>query len=469
MPVATTRITNLESRSGPIRILLVSCYDLGRQPVAVASAGAFLEQSGHEVDYLDLAVEEDLPDRPYRLIGFSTPMHTALRVAVQAAAAFRRSSPGAHITFFGYYGWLNSEMLFRRSLADSVLGGEPEQQLQDLAGRLASAGDLGPPGGKSPPQLTRPEYPVPNRGRLPALERYARFIEGGQTRLAGAVETTRGCKVMCTHCPIPPVYGGKFLAVPIDVVMADIGNLVQAGAGHITFADPDFLNGPTHARQVVRAMHQSFPDLTFDFTARVRHILDNRDILPEFARCGARFAVSAVESLNARILKILDKGHTPEDAREAVRVLQAHNIPMRPSLLPFNPWCSLEDYEELLDWVEEEDLVQQVDPVQLSIRLLVPPGSLLTGHPDMTPYIKNLDEDRLCYTWSHPDPRMDRLHQEVTAVVEAAARSEEDPYRTYAQIRSAFDGIAGKQPSPTRVQPVREADGPPRLTENWFC
>ena len=467
--MATTRITSLESRDGPIRILLVSSYDLGRQPVAVASAAAFLEKAGHTVDCLDLAVDDTLPDRPYRLIAFSTPMHTALRIAVDQAAAVRRSSPGAHIAFFGYYGWLNAGMLSERSLADSVLGGEPEQPLLELANRLATADDPGPADPGSSPTLVRPDYPVPNRSKLPDLTHYARYLEGGSTKLAGAVETTRGCKVLCTHCPIPPVYGGRFFAVPVDVVLADIENLVQAGAGHITFADPDFLNGPTHARKVVGAMHARFPDLTFDFTARVRHIIDNQALLPEFARGGARFAVSAVESLNANVLRILDKGHRPEEAREAARLMGEQGIPMRPSLLPFNPWSSLEDYGELLDWVEEEDLVLNVDPVQFSIRLLVPPGSLLADHPEMTPYISGLDQDRLCYTWVHPDPRMDRLHRTVSSIVEDGARNDEDPYESYRLIRSGFESIAGRTPSPTRVHPARQAEGPPRLTENWFC
>jgi hypothetical protein len=87
----------------------------------------------------------------------------------------------------------------------------------------------------------------------------------------------------------------------------------------------------------------------------------------------------------------------------------------------------------------------------------------------MTPYISGLDQGRLCYTWFHPEPGMDRLHQEIVAIVEEGARSDENPYKTYARIRSSFDTIAGNQPSPTRLQPAREADGPPRLTENWFC
>ena len=453
----------------------MSCYDLGRQPVVLASIGSFLEQAGFDVDYLDLAVEELPGAGSWNLIAVSVPMHTALRVAMEALPDLREVSPGAHVTFFGYYGWLNADSLLENGLADSVVGGEPEQPILDLVQWLESKkGRSWPDGIRSAsaagkPRLSRPAYPVPERSRLPALKKYAKFVDGDQTCLAAAVEASRGCKVLCTHCPIPPVYGGRFLAVPGDVVLRDITNLAEAGVGHITFADPDFLNGPTHAARLVEAMHHRFPDLTFDFTARVRHILDNRDLLPLFAACGARFAVSAVESLNSHVLQILEKGHTPDEAREVVRLTAAHDIALRPSLLPFNPWSSLADYEELLNWVEEEDLVLNIDPVHFSIRLLVPPGSLLVDHPEMKPFLKELDQERLCHTWVHPDPQMDRLHREVTAVVEAAARSDEDPYKTYTRIRSAFETVAGRPPSPTRALPARTVNGPPRLTENWFC
>ena len=67
----------------------------------------------------------------------------------------------------------------------------------------------------------------------------------GSRRVAGSTESTRGCKHLCRHCPIVPVYNGLFSAVPLDLVLADVRSQIEAGAQHITFGDADFFNGPT--------------------------------------------------------------------------------------------------------------------------------------------------------------------------------------------------------------------------------
>jgi hypothetical protein len=46
------------------------------------------------------------------------------------------------------------------------------------------------------------------------------------------------------------------------IVLADIAAQVKEGAEHITFGDPDFLNGPTHAMHIVASMHAAYPSLT---------------------------------------------------------------------------------------------------------------------------------------------------------------------------------------------------------------
>jgi hypothetical protein len=57
-------------------------------------------------------------------------------------------------------------------------------------------------------------------------------------------------------------------------------------------------------------MHQEFPEITFDFTAKVEHILERRAIFPELGALGCVFMVSAVESLSDAVLANLEKGHT---------------------------------------------------------------------------------------------------------------------------------------------------------------
>lgn len=251
----------------PGAILLVSCYELGHQPLGAAWPRAFFERAGYAPDTLDLAVEPLAVDkvRRARLVAIAVPMHTALRLGVRAAARVRALNPSCRVVFHGLYALLNADYL-RQQGADAVLGGESEAALVRLAERLAAGGEAAPPAPPAP-SLERLAYPVPSRGSLPGLARYVGLLRDGRRTPAGYVEASRGCLHGCLHCPIPPVYGGRFFAVPPDVVLADVRQLVAAGAGHITFGDPDFLNGPGHAVRLTRALHAEFPELSYDFTA----------------------------------------------------------------------------------------------------------------------------------------------------------------------------------------------------------
>src|SRR4029078_2447740 len=99
----------------------------------------------------------------------------------------------------------------------------------------------------------------PDRAGLPALDRYASLqMPDGTQKVVGATDATRGCKHRCRHCPIVPVYDGQSRVVPGEVVLADVRGQVAQGAAHISFGDPDFFNGPTHARRIVESLHREF-------------------------------------------------------------------------------------------------------------------------------------------------------------------------------------------------------------------
>jgi len=275
---------------------------------------------------------------------------------------------------------------------------------------------------------------------------------------------------MCLHCPIPPVYGGRFFVVPKEIVLEDVRRLVRSGATHITFGDPDFLNGPGHSLAIVRAMHQEFPEITFDFTAKVEHILERRAIFPELGALGCVFMVSAVESLSDAVLANLGKGHTRADVYEALRIVRDAAIAFRPTWVAFTPWTTLDDYREILDFVEPEGLIDHVDPAQYTIRLLVPPRSALLDRPAIRPFLGPLDQASFRYRWTHADPRMDRLHESVCPMVEEATRAEEDPALTFVRVRELAETMAGLACSEShRLEPLSGRRRPPRLTEPWFC
>ena len=465
----------------PGAILLVSCYELGHQPLSIASASGRLREAGYDAAVLDLAVERLRHDAvaAARIVAVAVPMHTALRIGARLAERVRAVNPECHICLFGLYASLNAGTLLEAG-ADSIIGGEFEAPLVRLIVAIDGGGTGdGQPGVRtrgtdSAPFIERIHFAVPRRDNLPPLHRYASLEADGFSRVAGYVEASRGCLYLCRHCPIPAVYEGRFFVVPREVVLADIRGQVADGATHITFGDPDFLNGPGHVLPILHSMHDEFPDLTFDFTAKIEHLLDRRDLLPGMREMGCLFITTAIESLSDRVLSILDKGHTRTDVPVALQRVRAAGIAPRPSFVPFTPWTSLNEYRDLLQFVEDEDLILHLDPVQLSIRLLLPPGSLLLDHSELRDHLGPLDPERFTYSWTHPDPGMDRLHREVTALVEDAARAQEDPWVTFRRIRCAADRAAGLAESHapealTAPPPTHDKGRPPRLSEPWYC
>ena len=500
----------MPSLSTPGAILLVACYELGHQPLSLAAPLATLRRAGYAPTAVDTSVTplDDDDIRAARLIAISVPMHTALRLGVRVAEHTRQLNPNATLCFYGLYATLNADYLLQ-SHADAIIGGEYEEALLALAQSLEAPTSRAPqrraakatakPANTTPsprptrkqgataphaeaPVLARLPFAVPARETLPPPTEYAQLAWGdGRTTLAGYVEASRGCLHTCLHCPITPVYGGRFFITPREVVLADIREQVSMGARHITFGDPDFMNGPKHSLAILRAMHDEFPDVTFDATIKVEHILERRALMPELAALGCAFVVSAVESLSANVLRHLAKGHTRADVAEALAVLDAAGIPMRPTFVAFTPWTTADDYLDLLAFVAEHDLIDNIDPVQYSIRLLVPPGSALLGADDVSDWLGPLDQAAFSYHWSHPDARMDALQRAVAALVEATARQSPAPSAaaTFAAIRALAEHTLGRSgATPAEAPSVMErlmALAPrtkgalPHLTESWFC
>ncbi len=446
------------------RVVLVSCYELGHEPLGIAVPAGVLARAGIVPRTMDVAVDEfdTAAIAGAQLVAISTPMHTALRLGVRVAARVRDLNPNAHICFYGLYAGLNARHLVPAH-ADSCLGAECEASLLELARATLDAShprSVVPP---SPAPAARSLDLTPHRPGLTRHDRYVMLDSGGARSPVGYVQTTRGCKHLCRHCPLPAAYAGSFYAIPVARVLDDVAGVVARGARHVTFADADFLNGPTHALRVARELHRRFAGVTFDYTAKIEHLFRHREAVRELRDLGNLFMVSAVESFNDEVLTHLDKGHTRAQALEVIRFVGGLGIALRPSLVPFTPWETRASLGELLDIVAGEGLVGRVDPVQYSIRLLVPEGSLLLRHEPMREHLGPFDPETLSYRWRHPDPGMDRLQHELARVAADAAAghwpAEEAFARVHAVVAPGRAALAVPQPA-----------GPsPRLTEDWFC
>ncbi|MEE8525079.1 MAG: CUAEP/CCAEP-tail radical SAM protein, partial [Thermoanaerobaculia bacterium] len=409
------------------------------------------------------------------VVALYVPMHTATRLAAGLIPKIREFNPAAHLCFYGLYAPVNEDYL--RSLgAETILGGEYEAGLVSLVRRLTGRQDPLPGAEQPEPviSLERQEFLVPDRGRLPTLDNYARVrMLDGELRKVGYTEATRGCKHLCRHCPVVPVYQGNFRVVQRDVVLEDIRRQVAAGAEHVTFGDPDFFNGPTHAVKLVRALHEEFPELSYDVTIKVENLLAHRQHLATLRDTGCLFVTCAVESMDPRVLEIFDKQHTHEDFVEVVGLFRELGLVMNSTFVTFTPWTSIEDYLEFLQVILDLDLIPNVSPIQYAIRLLIPRGSKLLELPETLEIVGEFDQEKLAYTWDHPDPRMDQLHESVLAAVQEAQAHDESRHQIFRRVwrlaRQAYDGSQEVRVEAAVLDPPPARATIPYLTEPWYC
>ena len=463
------------------RALLISTYDLGRQPFGLASPAAWLREAGVEVTCADLA-KERLPQDAVRaatLIAFFLPMHTATRLALPVIDRVRALNPSATLVAYGLYAPLNEQLLGERGI-QVVLGGEFEGDLVELVNtrrvtrvpssarsRAGATSATNHPSGKAEPRsIPRLSFRIPLRDMLPPLEQYASLQVGDERRIAGYTEASRGCKHRCRHCPIVPVYDGRFRVVSPDVVIADARAQVAAGARHITFGDPDFFNGIKHAREVVERFARECPGVSYDVTIKVEHLLRHADHLPLLRETGCALVTSAVESIDDRVLALLDKGHTRADFERAVALCRAAGLTLSPTFVAFTPWTTLESVLEWLREIDRLDLVDHVAPIQYAIRLLVPEGSRMLELDEMRPVLGPFDPVTLTYRWTHPDPRVDALQERLARLVGVTLS---------ASRRNVFDQVwhdahaAAGRPTPERTHPLIDRSTVPYLNEPWYC
>jgi radical SAM superfamily enzyme YgiQ (UPF0313 family) len=441
-----------------VRVLLISTYDMGRQPFGLASPAAWLREAGVEVRCADVA-KERLPEDAVRsadLVAFFLPMHTATRLALPVIDRVRALNPAARVVAYGLYAPLNAGLLRARGVTD-ILGAEFEEDLVRLARSEPVEAAVG--------TIPRLAFRTPDRSGLLPLARYA-TLETAQGRLtAGSTEASRGCKHFCRHCPVVPVYEGRFRVVPPEVVMADVRAQVAAGARHITFGDPDFFNGPRHAVAVVEQFARECPDVSYDVTIKVEHLLKHPDLIPVLRDTGCAFVTSAVESVDDAVLERLAKGHTRADFERVVDLCRQAGLPLAPTFVAFTPWTTLATYCDLLQAVDRLGLVEHVAPIQLAIRLLIPEGSLLLELDEVRAVTRGFDAASLTHRWVHPDARVDALQASLAAL--AGARISASRERVFAQAWTLAHDAAGLEVA-RRPPPVVRATIP-YLNEPWYC
>lgn len=428
-----------------MKILLLSFYDLGKQPKIISELYKKLDNGSNQIDIIDYSIEEkDLTLDNYDVLGIYASMHTA---SVLAEQYLRDRKLPNKLFVFGLYANVFSEMFSDFQSIHSFDSDELESLLQVQLNPNYSY-----------------KHTVPDRTILPSITDYSHIVDGSNNLIAGSVETTYGCKHECTHCPVPIEFKGMFKTFGTEKIITDVTNQVEEGAKHISFNDPDFFNGPKHALKILQLLNEKHPSITYDSTIKVEHILKYPDYFQELKNLNMLFVISAFETTNDHVLNILQKNHSSNDLNKAVELSLENNIDIRPTWMPFSPWTEQNDLISIIKLIENYKLRETVDPIQLTIKLLVPKNSLILKRPEMKEYLLDYDPASFSYAWKYKFPNIDNIQNELfTYVLQHESENEYTQYLGLVDILESHtnETLLNSEKYSQRIVP--------KLSETWFC
>ena len=218
--------------------------------------------------------------------------------------------------------------------------------------------------------------------------------------------------------------------------------------------------------QLIDAFHREFVAITYDVTIKIEHLRMHEKHLTTLRDTGCLFVTSAVESVDDAVLLALDKGHTCAGFLHVAGVFRELGMTMHPTFVPFTPWTTAESYIDLLRTIYQESLVENVTPIQLGIRLLIPEGSRMLELADIRSAIAAFDAESLVYPWKNGDARLDHLSETVQEIAAAADRQKLSRFAAFEQIWRVAHAAAGLNPAPLTA-PI--ASVVPFLSEPWYC
>ena len=428
-----------------MKILLTSFYDLGKQPKIIAEIVDRYNSSEIEFDFVDFSVENQNIDlENYDVLGIYAPMHTATILSIEYIKD--KILPNKMFTF-GLYGSVledfNSSIRYIKDI-----------ESDELALFLEINDDH---------QFSLKNN-IPNRQIFPDISNYAHLVDGSNNIIAGSVETTYGCKHSCTHCPVPISFNGTFKTYSLEKIISDVENQVNQGAKHISFNDPDFFNGPIHALKILESLNKKFPTITYDSTIKVEHIIKYKKYFKELSSLNMVFVISAFETTNDLVLSILEKNHTSNDLNTSIEISQDFGIDVRPTWMPFSPWTELNDLSNIVNLIEKYKLRETVDPIQLTIKLLIPKHSLIIKKPEINKYLGNYEKNSLSFKWDYENNDVEKLQSSLFDFI--LHNSELDEHKQYLGMVNIIEKFTDTELLKNSTYDFKNV---PKLSETWFC
>lgn len=362
-------------------------------PLGLVFLGTVLREAGHEVVVYDADCNRDstdvdysrLPERyPSYVAGLNTPGHAAwddlrsvLRAwqpelvglsgftpkfgaAARVAEISKADDPDRPVIIGGPHATLCPEEILHISPhIDAAVIGEGEATILELCKHFG--GHRGKPPDAVAGVAFRANGSIartPERRRTRTLDEFplpARELLLGQATYTpedmGLLMTSRGCPFACAYCAIT-VWGRRMAYRSVENVVTEMRRVkARYGTRQFAFKDDTFTLNRRRVVELCERLIAERLDVNWDCNTRVN--LVDEPLLRLMRRAGCNEIKFGIESGSDRVLGILDKGITRDDARRMARLMRKVGLLWSGYFMMGLPGETAADVRQTLDFMYE--------------------------------------------------------------------------------------------------------------------
>jgi anaerobic magnesium-protoporphyrin IX monomethyl ester cyclase len=260
-----------------------------------------------------------------------------------------------------------------------------------------------------------------------SLHKYHFAGMAGRDAPYALIEGGRGCPHECTFCTQWKHWEGTWRAKTPERIADEMGFCHQNFGSKFIWLTDDNLGGGnrigTLADEIIK---RKMPDdVTWFVQARCDDIIRNKDVLPKLRKSGLIWVLLGVENSEQSVLDNFNKGITPNEAKEAVKLLKKNGIFAHAMLIIGNR----KDTEKSISRMRE--FANELDPDFVMFGILTPfPGNAIYDEAKTNGWIEDTN-------WSH----YDMVHAIMPTEALSTSEVQEQLYECY----RSFYGSCGRR------------------------
>ncbi len=361
-------------------------------PLGLAYLASVLRESGHEVEVLDInafrwtreTVERKIKEAEFDLLGIGAIV-TVYGYVKWLVGISKKHHPGKKVVVGGSVGTSIPHIVLEKTGADIACIGEGEMTIVDMVKALERGEDLsgvngiwfrGQGGriiktGARAPIADLDAIPLPAWDIFP-MDIYLKnpvgapnrnkWVDGGSTEdgvPSMNLSATRGCPYKCIYC-YHDFMGQKYRhRSPANIIREMRALYDRYGVRYFHFVDDEFCLKKGFVFDFCKAVRGEFGgDVTWGCSGRVN--LMTEEMIAAMAEAGCVLIGYGIESGSQRMLGVMKKGVTVEQAKNAVRLTVKRLGWADCSFMIGTPGENMETVRETIDFCKELDLTPEV-------------------------------------------------------------------------------------------------------------